>query len=405
MMPRLRSTPLAAVAAAFLAACGGDPLPAPGPEPGGVSVEAVEPAGFDEAAVIWLTREPEVTVRGRAPASSVVEALRPDTGALRGVRADGAGAFALDLPAADGTVTYQLRARAEGDTPGPATPLRLQRRVTPPALQVDPPGGATKDGSVDVGGTTEPGLTVVVQVGGGAQPVNTRTHDGRFRLAVPLHRDQVNTLAVTASDLAGNQAGPVAVTVVQDSTAPPAPQFASSLAAAPRVLLRGAAPEAVRVVLDTPANGRLELAVQNGEFAAEVDLPAEGANAFGAVAVDAAGNQSERAERVVVRDTTPPAPPVDVAVEGALGVVDGVVVVGSLRIALVGHAEPAATVEASGEGLFGAGGAAPGDGAFRVEVSLPFVAIFRPVEVRVEVVDAAGHRSAPATLFVRWGGG
>jgi hypothetical protein len=403
----MRSPLLAALAAASLAACGGDPLPAPGPEPGGVSIEAVEPAGFDDAAVIWLTREAQVTVRGRAPAGAVVEARRTDTGDLRGVRADDAGAYALPLPAAEGTVAYQLRARAEGDTPGPATPLRLQRRVTPPALQVQPPPGATRAGSLDVEGTTEPGLTVVVQVDGGAEPVNTRTHEGRFQLAVPLRRDQVNALAVTASDLAGNQAGPVPLAVEQDSTAPQPPGFVTTLASAPRIVLRGVAPEAVQVRLDTPANGRLELPVQDGAFAAEVDLPAEGANAFQAVAVDDVGNESERAERVVVRDTTPPAPPADVAVEGALGVVDGVWLVGSLRIALVGHAEPATTVVASGPELPGAATApaAPGDGAFRVEVGLPFVALFRPVEVRVEVVDAAGHHSAPVSLLVRWGGG
>lgn len=407
--PCLQAAAAGLVAALVLATVGcggGDSLPAGGPDarpPGGVRVSAVDPAGRDGDT--WYTREARVSVEGEAPDGAIVEVLRADGSLAASDRTDDAGRFRVDGLALDGDrMTFELQARVPGQAPGPATALDLVRRSTPPdPFAVDATPAATNALSVTVSGNAEPGIPVIVRVDGGAAPVEVRkaAGQGRFTASVPLDRDRTHTLAITAADLAGNRAGPVGRTVVQDSTAPPPPTLTSPLVSAPRATLRGRAPGAVSVRIDTPADGRLSTAVaRDGAFAVEAAFPAEGENRFVAVSADAAGNSSAPATLVVVRDTVAPDAP-QAQVEGAT-IVDGVAVVASRQATLVGRAEPGAAVEASGPNLFNVT-TSGADGAFRLAVVLPIVQV--PVTIEVEVVDAAGNRSAAAPLRVMALGG
>ena len=399
--PRAPALLLAVALAAAAPGCGGgDPLPAGAPDgappPGGVRVTAVAPAGRDGD--IWYTREGRVSVEGEAPRGAMVEVLRPDGSLAASDRADDAGLFRIDgLALESDRVTFDLQARMPGRAPGPATPLALVRRVTPPdPFEVDETPAVTNALDVEVAGRAEPAIPVIVRVEGGAAPVEVRKAAGqaRFVVTVPLDRDRTHALAITAADLAGNRAGPVGRTVTQDSTAPPPPTLVSSLVSAPRAPLVGRAPGAVSVEIDTPADGRLSTPVDpDGAFAVEVAFPAEGENRFVALSADAAGNRSDPATLVVVRDTVAPDAP-EAAVEGAT-VVGGVAVVPTRRAVLVGRAEPGSTVEAEGPGLFNLT-TAGADGAFRLDVLLP--ATLTPVSIDVEAVDAAGNRSAATTL-------
>ncbi len=90
----------------------------------------------------------------------------------------------------------------------------------PPAPELDPLPARLCGATVVVGGTAEPGATIVVA--GGAGGVEGRADDdtGAFSLTVTLRSEVLNRLAVTASDAGGN-ASPVAIAeVVHDCTAP-----------------------------------------------------------------------------------------------------------------------------------------------------------------------------------------
>ncbi len=394
---------------ALASACGGgDPLPAGGavPDPGAVGVTVVEGAALD--GVTWLTRQDEVTVRGQGPAGATVEAFREGESrptASAGTGGDGSYALHLPLPADDGMNVFSLRARGEAGSSGPPTLLRIFRRTTPPTpFTVDPLPDVTAATSVPVRGIAEEGIVVVVRVVGGTAPAQARKQAGvaRFEVTVPLGRDREHRLVVTGEDLAGNTTDQIVRTIVQDSTAPPSPEVAgpSGPVSATEAPLRGRAPEAVRVEVGTPGGGSATAAVAaDGGFAVRVGLPAEGENPFTLVAVDAAGNRSAPVPAVVVRDTTPPAAPSDLTVSGQPVAPGSLTIVTSPGVLIGGRAEPAATVEVEGEGLFATGPAAP-DGSFSLRFVMPTAN--RDVRIDVEAIDAAGNRSAATSLTLLW---
>ena len=76
----------------------------------------------------------------------------------------------------------------------------------------------TRAGEVEVGGTTQPGATVVVT--GGARPITVKAgRDGRYRMKVPL-AEGPNALRVSATSLLGRAAEVASAEVVRDTTAP-----------------------------------------------------------------------------------------------------------------------------------------------------------------------------------------
>ncbi len=76
----------------------------------------------------------------------------------------------------------------------------------------------TREGEVEVGGTTQPGATVVVT--GGARPITGKAgRDGRYRMKVPL-AEGPNALRVSATSLLGRTAEVASAEVVRDTTAP-----------------------------------------------------------------------------------------------------------------------------------------------------------------------------------------
>lgn len=404
----------------LLAGCGGsDSLPAAGvgadPPPGGVSVVTVEGATLDDGT--WFTRRADVTARGEAPPGTMVEALREADGAVTAsARAGGDGAYALLLSVPDPLTIFLLRATRPGAPPGPATRLRILRRTTPPdPFTVDPLPDTTAALGIAVQGTAERDVVVIVRVEGGAAPAQARKPAGesRFRVEVPLARDQAQRLTVTAEDLAGNRTAPIVRTIVQDSTAPPPPAEIHVLDAngnvvvppAPisvtRTTLAGRADEAARVEAAGPGGGAMSAAVgAGGRFAFTVDL-AEGDNPFDLVAVDAAGNRSAPASVVVVRDTSPPPPPSGLTVAGLPVETSPLVVVAGPGLEIRGFAEPGSMVEAAGDGLFGAtqSPTAP-DGAF--DLLVPVSAAFGQARLDVQAIDAAGNRSVAASFTVSW---
>ncbi len=314
---------------------------------------------------------------------------------------------------ADQLTVYLLRATRPGSLPGPTTSLRLFRRTTSPdSFTVEPLPEVTAAPVITVQGTTERDIVVVVRVEGGAAPAQARKRAGteRSTVDVALERDREQRLTITGEDLAGNRTAPVVRTIVQDSTAPPPPTGIHVLNAngntvippAPvsvtRTILGGRADQATRVEATIPGGGALGAPVYaDGSFAFTVDL-AEGDNPFSLVAVDAPGNHSAPASVVIVRDTTPPAPPSDLAVSGRPVTPETTVFVVSPDLVIAGRAEPGAMVEATGDGGFAMGTAASPDGSFTLPLHLT-----QPLtRINVEAVDAAGNRSAPASFTVVW---
>lgn len=238
---------------------------------------------------------------------------------------DGNGFFSVEVPVLSGFNVLNLYVQ-DGDG------RRAQQRVdvfaqvmldsTAPQLQFDagqagPVAGdsITLNGVVSDSGSGVARVVAVDSVGDG-QSVDADLHeDGHFSVTLPLQVG-INPLTVTAYDYAGNTAA-LQVSITRNPPPDVTPPNLSLDDGADRntsdssIVLQGNADDAqsgisgVSVVNDSlPEQGFIATLQGNGRFSVEVALLV-GANVLHVVAVDAAGNRSERI-LTVTRDAVPP---------------------------------------------------------------------------------------------------
>jgi len=276
----------------------------PGTQAGPVRVDRTAPA------VPVLDRPAPASLLGAAEAAGGVVALRgtAEPGAQVAVLVDGAaapavaggdGAFAIDLPLADGTHAVTLRARDEaGNGSAESLPVAFTLDTVAPAAPVLlAAGGPTRAAALAVTGQAEPGALVRFTVDGAPAGSAPAGGDGHYAGEATLPAaDGPCQVSASAEDRARNT-GPAsaAVTVLVDRTAPAAPLVLAPAAGAelPAGLTRfeGSAEPGARVALTIGGESipvRIDAA---GAWTLEVALLA-GPHAVRAVAVDAAGNTS-----------------------------------------------------------------------------------------------------------------
>ena len=136
---------------------------------------------------------------------------------------DEAGTLAIrserGIAAVRGTCVRLLKAGEDLIAPGEGGSLLISPASEALLLHVAWPAVTrTREGEVEVGGTTQPGATVVVT--GGARPITGKAgRDGRYRMKVPL-AEGPNALRVSATSLLGRTAEVASAEVVRDTTAP-----------------------------------------------------------------------------------------------------------------------------------------------------------------------------------------
>jgi len=304
-----------------------------------------------------LTREPALTLSGRAEAGSVVTVnggpvnLNGGGFLIHGTLAEGENVF-----------VFQSRDRA-GNTATASVTVRLDT-IAPVITVLAPSDGSLLNRStVEVRGTVEPGATVKVQ---GAKVVFQGTEFG-VNLTIPAQGPY--TITIEARDAARNVAE-TSLTVTLDTVAPalkltgPAAGTVTNQSAI-KITGKSEAGASVRL------GGKMVVADQKGAFCFTAALPAEGKNVLIVEAVDRAGNRAELAlevfrDTVLTYNVTPPAERTRAG-----------------TVLIRGMAEPGSTVTVAGRAL-----ALAGDGAFAAEVPLET----GPNEIRVTVQDRAGNR-------------
>ena len=146
------------------------------------------------------TKESKITLKGTTRPKATVVAFDAAGNALLAVNADEQGKFAFaDLPVGEGRTDIRLRAVNAWRKSSAPLLVTIDKDTTAPALSVNSPQGAQVTGSNTViSGKAEPGSTVTIN---GVK--TTVASDGAWTATVALQTGQ-NTLAITATDAAGN---------------------------------------------------------------------------------------------------------------------------------------------------------------------------------------------------------
>ena len=172
------------------------------------------------------TVNPGVTFSGHGQPNSPVT-IKDADGTVLGTTVaepDGSWSVAQSGPFLPGTHNLTVL-NTTSDGTSTSTPLSVNL-VAPDAPLVDPSDGRT------VTGTAEPGSTITIRDGGGNVLGSTVTGgDGRFTFTPVIPFGDGTTLAVTATDAAGNESPATTITVDAPAPAtPPTSEVASDLA-------------------------------------------------------------------------------------------------------------------------------------------------------------------------------
>ncbi|MGU2342463.1 Ig-like domain-containing protein [Pseudomonas aeruginosa] len=286
--------------------------------------------------------------------------------------ADGSGnaSYTPGTPLTNGTVINAVAQDAAGNTSGPVS--TTVDAVAPATPVIDPSNG------VDLSGTAEPGVRVILTDGYG-NPIGQTLADGSgnwsFTPGTPLANGTV--INAVAQDAAGNTSGPVSTTV--DAVAPATPVIDPSNG----VELSGTAEPGVRVIL-TDGNGNpigQTLADGSGNWSFTPGTPLANGTVVNAVAQDPAGNTSGPASTTV--DTVAPATPVINASNGS--VITGTAEVGAKVILTDGNGNPIGETTADGSGNW---------------TFTPGTPLANGTVINAVAEDAAGNASGPASTTV-----
>jgi hypothetical protein len=202
-----------------------------------------------------------------------------------------AGTFtAKEVKLEEGVNTITARAVSLAGNAGTAT-VRVTVDSIAPVVTISSPKNLliTNKKMVTVSGTVDD-ATALVRVNN--TPVQVER--GSFTLLSVNLNEGGNTVTVTATDRAGNQAKPAVITVTLDTTPPSAPTIAPvpQVTRNPQLTVSGTAePGAeVEVYVNSSSKGRIK-ADEKGAYTLKAGLT-EGNNAMTAVAYDANGNSS-----------------------------------------------------------------------------------------------------------------
>ncbi len=133
--------------------------------------------------------------------------------------ANGSLTFTPSAPIADGAHTVFLRATDAAQLSTSAS-IAFSTKTQVQSIVLAATPALTAASSIDLGGTTEPGLMLELLVGGQPEGSATAGAQGAFLFSgVPLSPG-IQTLVVTGTDAAGNSATPVSRSITRDSTPP-----------------------------------------------------------------------------------------------------------------------------------------------------------------------------------------
>ena len=306
-----------------------------------------------------LTKEPSVTLTGRAEPESAVSVNGGPVN-LNG----GQFSFHAALAEGDNLFVFLARDRA-GNTALVSVTVRLDT-IAPEIVIVSPAKGSLiNKTTVEVRGTTEAGATVKVQ----GVKVNLKGNEFCTNLTIP--EQGLYTIKVEAQDAARNLAE-TTLTVTLD-TVPPALKLtapaAKTVTNQTSIKVTGKTEPGARVRLD----GMMAVADAKGQFAFTAALRAEGKNVLEVEAEDAAGN-SDEASIEVFRDTV---------LSYNISSPSPVFKTKDRSVLVRGVAEPGSTVSVAGRTL-----GLNADGSFAAEVTLET----GPNEIKVTVRDRAGNQ-------------
>lgn len=300
-------------------------------------------------------------------------------------------------PLADGTYVFQVRAT---DTLGNADPTPAIRVWTvdtqapePPTIGSPPVDVTTSATSLQLSGTAEPQSTIALF--DGAVPLGSATSgtDGIWTLSPnPTFSVGVHNITATATDTAGNVSTASATRKITIDTTAPLAQITSPSNDAK--LPTNSVSIAFTV---TETNPSATLCSLNGGTYAPCSSPyvATGlsesqVHTFGLLAVDAAGNQATATVSFTIDLTPPETPSIASPADGSF--------VKNAGIAVLGYAEPGATVAVT-EGLVELCSAtADGGGQYSCTPSPPFTD--GEHSLLATATDSVGHESQPSSVSI-----
>lgn len=272
---------------------------------------------------------------------------------------------------ADGTVVTVVATDDAGNVSAPTL-------VT---VDADVPNAPVVEASsgVEIAGSAEPGVTVVVTDESGATLCTaTAASDGTFSCApvpTPTHGDDV---IVRATDNVGNESPPTMITI--DALAPTAPTVAPTNGVSVTAMAEAGSTLVVRLLTGTVLCTTI-VAPNGTATCAPVPRPAHGTTLV-VTATDVAGNASSATTMIV--DAVAPSAPSVAPTNGS---------------AVVGTAEPLAVVRVSGAGPVALClTTADSAGAFSCALS---PAAPDSTVLSITAMDAASNTSAPATVTSR----
>ncbi len=279
--------------------------------------------------IITPNADGSLTVTGNAEADSSVTVTFPD-GSTDTVTAgsDGSYSATTKVPQTSGEVSATAT-DAAGNT-GPAGSLDYVDSTAPEAPVLDEIV-TNEDGSINIGGTAEPGSTVTVTYPDGSTDSIVAGEDGTWSLTSP--EDQPSgEIDVKASDEAGNTSDSITEDYT-DTTAPEAPSVIVTPNADGGLTVSGSAEADSSVTVTFPdGSSQTVTAGSDGSYSATTEVP-QTSGEVSASASDAAGNTGPASSLDYVDSTAPEAPTLDEIITNEDG-----------SITLGGAAEPGSTV-------------------------------------------------------------
>ncbi|KYG59384.1 Ig-like domain-containing protein [Planococcus maritimus] len=244
-----------------------------------------------ETPVVDGVTDRDTSVTGTGEAGTEVTVTKDDEVLGTGT-VDGDGNFEVAIPAQPGGTELGVFLTDDAGLTSEAVVISVEDTIAPDAPEVDDVG----DSDTEVTGTGELGAEVVVETPGGTY-TGTVDDDGNFSVDIP-EQEAGTEITVTLEDDDGNVSDETVVTV-DDTTAPDAPSLKQVTNKSTSI--SGTAEAGSTVVIN---NGSTEIARgkagTDGRFKLDIDPQAAG-TVLTAVAIDAAGNKSDRTKTTVVK--------------------------------------------------------------------------------------------------------
>ena len=164
-----------------------------------------------------ITNNQTLNVSGTVTDTSGVKNLKVN-GVSTNVATDGTFSAAVALVNGTNTVTVIATDNLDNTTTDSRT---ITLDIDVPTLNVTAPAGNSKQSQtlLTVTGTINETSTVTIALNGGS-PQNASVTGTAFSAVINLEENKLNTISITATDLAGNKSNTVVRTVIHDATKP-----------------------------------------------------------------------------------------------------------------------------------------------------------------------------------------